>query len=313
MSDLGPHFDQQIRPGGYVWWYVDAFSDDGAFGLTIIAFVGSVFSPYYAWAGRRDPEDHCAINVALYGPEKRWAMTERGREGLRRSCDSFVVGASALAWDGKGLDILIDERCAPFPTRLRGRVRLEAETLNGRAFTLETAGGHLWRPIAPLARVEAEFSSPGQKWSGHGYFDTNQGEEPLEAGFSRWTWSRARAANGARVFYEAERRREDPLAMSLRFAADGGVFEEPAPPIVNLPPSRWRVPRRTRGDGEARIAATLEDTPFYARSRVQHRLRGESVVSVHESLDLNRFAHPVIQCMLPFRMPRWRAAASVPA
>ena len=63
----GPGFDAAVRPGGYAWWYVDAFSDDGRFGLTIIAFVGSVFSPYYAWRGRRDPLDHCAINVALYG------------------------------------------------------------------------------------------------------------------------------------------------------------------------------------------------------------------------------------------------------
>ena len=30
-------------------------SDDGQHGLTIIAFLGSVFSPYYAWSGRGDP------------------------------------------------------------------------------------------------------------------------------------------------------------------------------------------------------------------------------------------------------------------
>jgi carotenoid 1,2-hydratase len=264
-----------------------------------------VFSPYYAWRGRGDPENHCAINVALYGRENRWAMTERGREKLRRSNDSFALGASSLTWDGKGLDIAIDERCVPLPRRIRGHVRVEPETLNGHSFPLETSGGHIWRPIAPLARVDAEFSDPGQKWSGHGYFDTNRGDEPLEAGFSRWTWSRARTATDARVFYEAERRREDPLAMSLRFAADGGVFEEQAPPIVQLPKSRWRVSRRTRSDGPAHIAATLEDTPFYARSRVAHQVQGESVLSVHESLDLDRFANPLVKFMLPFRMPRW--------
>ncbi len=37
------------RAGGYAWWYVDALSDDGRHGLTLIAFIGSVFSPYYAW------------------------------------------------------------------------------------------------------------------------------------------------------------------------------------------------------------------------------------------------------------------------
>ena len=44
-------------------------SDDGQHGITLIAFVGSVFSPYYAWArgrGRANPDDHCALNVAIY-------------------------------------------------------------------------------------------------------------------------------------------------------------------------------------------------------------------------------------------------------
>ena len=31
--------------GGYVWWYVDALSDNGDNGITLIAFLGSVFSP----------------------------------------------------------------------------------------------------------------------------------------------------------------------------------------------------------------------------------------------------------------------------
>ncbi len=41
----GPDFGQAVAPGGYAWWYVDALSEDGTKALTIIAFVGSVFSP----------------------------------------------------------------------------------------------------------------------------------------------------------------------------------------------------------------------------------------------------------------------------
>ncbi len=50
--DGGPRFDAPVPAGGYAWWYVDALSDDGAHGLTIIAFIGSVFSPFYAWSRR---------------------------------------------------------------------------------------------------------------------------------------------------------------------------------------------------------------------------------------------------------------------
>jgi hypothetical protein len=64
----GPRFDADVPPAAYLWWYVDGLSDCGRYGLSVIAFVGSVFSPYYHWAGRRDPDDHVCINVALYRP-----------------------------------------------------------------------------------------------------------------------------------------------------------------------------------------------------------------------------------------------------
>ncbi|MCX7894268.1 MAG: hypothetical protein N2544_18135, partial [Burkholderiales bacterium] len=80
----GLGFDRPVAPGGgYAWWYVDALSDDARLGLTLIAFVGSVFSPYYAWAQRRRgapalAEQHCALNLATYGAgPRRWTMTER--------------------------------------------------------------------------------------------------------------------------------------------------------------------------------------------------------------------------------------------
>ena len=51
MADLAS--TRPSRTDGYVWWYVDALSDDGQHGLTLIAFIGSVFSPFYAWSRRR--------------------------------------------------------------------------------------------------------------------------------------------------------------------------------------------------------------------------------------------------------------------
>ena len=44
-SHLG--FAQPVPDSGYRWWYVDGFSECGRFGVTVIAFIGSVFSPYY--------------------------------------------------------------------------------------------------------------------------------------------------------------------------------------------------------------------------------------------------------------------------
>jgi carotenoid 1,2-hydratase len=76
----------------------------------------------------------------------------------------------------------------------------------------------------------------------------------------------------------------------------------PAP--AALPHTRiWRINRATHGDA-ARIAATLEDTPFYARSVVTSRLFGRDAMVMHESLDLERFSSRWVKMLLPFRMPR---------
>ena len=132
----GPGFDLTPPAGGYTWWYVDALSDDGAYGITIIAFIGSVFSPYYAWSRRRgggDPMRHCALNVALYGQGKRWSMTERGAGAVQRGADFLAIGPSALSWDGSGLTVRIDEMAVPLPRRIRGTVRLYPSAIETRA------------------------------------------------------------------------------------------------------------------------------------------------------------------------------------
>ena len=78
--------------------------------------MGSVFSPYYARARRRgaaDPEQHCAVNVALYGAAgKRWSFTERCRDSLDRTSSSLRIGPSSLRWRGCALSVAIDEICA---------------------------------------------------------------------------------------------------------------------------------------------------------------------------------------------------------
>ena len=123
-SDEGPRFDRRVAPGGYAWWYLDAISDDGRYGFTIIGFVGSVFSPYYLKSGRGDPLDHCSINVALSGPRgNRWCMAEHGRQGVARATDLFAVGRSGMRWDGQCLTIDVAESCAVLPFRVAGRIR----------------------------------------------------------------------------------------------------------------------------------------------------------------------------------------------
>jgi len=298
-------FDAPVPANGYRWWYLDAASDDGRHGLVIIAFVGSVFSPYYYRArqrGRGNPEEHCAVNVALYGSARRWAMTERPAAAVSRRPAEFVVGPSRLEFSEGVLRIAIRERSMPFARPVRGEVLVEPEFVNDEGFFLDRAARHRWQPLAPRARVSVAFDRPALAWQGNGYLDTNHGDEPLEARFRGWDWSRVAAPDGTELNYNVVDRdgRERPIA--LRFDPEGRLERRPPAARRALGPSGWRIVRSTRDAGSARIAESLEDTPFYARSRLE--LGGGEREAVHEMLDLERFRQPWVRLLLPFRMPR---------
>lgn len=280
---------------------------DGAFGLTVIGFVGSVFSPYYKLSGRGRPDNHCAINVALNGPRgSAWAMTERGQRAVSRGRDHFVVGPSAILRDHDGYVIRIDEISAPLPYRVRGTIRVEPLMLHQTAFALDPQARHRWHPVAPRARVEVTMDAPAVRWSGMGYFDSNFGDEPLEQGFAEWQWSRAHVGRDVAVLYEGQRRDGSPFDLALRLDHLGNWHDVEQPAAHRLPRSGWLIRRTTRADAGARprVQKTWIDAPFYARSMLTTRLFGHDVSAVHESLSLDRFRSPVVLSMLPYRMPR---------
>ena len=286
-------------------------SDDGAYGLTVIGFIGSVFSPYYAWSRRRgesNPLNHCALNVALYGPRgRRWAMTERDSTQVSRGKTELSIGPSHMRWVDDALEIRIDETCAPLPKRVRGTVRLFPPSISQRSFALDAQGRHCWTPFAPCSRIEASFSSPDLNWSGAGYADHNRGDEPLEDAFSHWAWSRSGAGDsGSVVLYDVTARDLSNRTLALKFTANGSMQTFDPPPAVSLPTTGWRIARSTRADAatEARVIDTLEDAPFYSRSLLDTEVGGARSRVFHESLDLNRFRRYWVQCLLPFRMPR---------
>lgn len=284
-------------------------SDDARHGLTLIAFVGSVFSPYYAWArrgGAADPEDHCALNVALYSPGAgRWCMTERGRRHCARTASEFVIGPSRLHWDGQCLQIDIDERGSPLPRRVRGRVRVWPGALQRYCTGIDTEGRHRWGPIAPQARIEVDLPEPGLRWRGHAYLDSNEGDEPVERAFHRWDWSRAQLPDGSTVVhYDLQWPGHVQRQLSLRFDAQGGVEPLPTPAPQDLPRTAWLLARRMRSEQPVRVLRQLEDTPFYQRALLALPLGGRTVPAFHETLSVPRLVRPVVQAMLPFRMPR---------
>ncbi|MFK7791911.1 MAG: hypothetical protein AB8B88_04485 [Devosiaceae bacterium] len=246
------------------------------------------------------------INVALYGPKARWAMTERGRTTLDNGPDHFIVGPSGLHWDSGTLVIDVNEITVPLPSRLKGQICFTPDVGQEQHFTLDSQARHHWWPYAPFGKIEANFESPGLSWSGHGYGDTNTGTAALEVDFSGWTWSRASVDDGAVIFYEPQERSGAHQTIAIHVDRHGKATPYPAPPRVDLKTGVWGVARNTRSEDAAqtRITTTFVDAPFYTRDALQMVLDGKPCPTVHESLNLDRFASPIVKLMLPFKMPR---------
>jgi carotenoid 1,2-hydratase len=205
-----------------------------------------------------------------------------------------------MSFDGRYLQVALDERSAPMRRPIKGTVRVDLQHRTETCFGLHSEGQHRWWPIAPATKVDVTLDAPELSWSGRAYMDTNGGTVPLEQTFSDWHWSRSDLGENCRVVYEAHARDGESCLLSLFGNGEAGMASEHSAPRRDLSTGPlWRVKRPARSHQGFTVQKTLEDTPFYTRSHL-HDALGNSVM--HESLDLDRFASPWVQRLLPFRM-----------
>lgn len=273
--------------------------------MTVIAFVGAVFSPAYFRSRRArldaDPEAHCGFHVVVHGRANAWALSEwRGRDVVRER-DNLVIGRSRIARDADGITIDVDERASLWSAAVRGRIRIAPEHGGTSPLALDRDGRHGWWPVAPRARIEVALERPALRFVGRGYHDANAGSEALELAFDGWSWSRLTDEERTIVVYDVHGRHElAPIGLAFdrtgTSAVEGLVARE-------LGSTRWRLARSTRVESGARveIVRTLVDAPFYARSLIE-TTDARAMVGVHEVVDLRRFVRPATQWMLPFRI-----------
>jgi carotenoid 1,2-hydratase len=155
--------------------------------------------------------------------------------------------------------------------------------------------------------VEVNLQHPSQHWTGNAYLDSNEGDEPIDRSCREWDWSRSPMKDGSTaVIYDVQGKagKQDDKLLALRFKTDGSIEDFEAPPRQALPPTLWRIQRRMRSESAVQVHEQLEDTPFYQRALLKSSLLGEDVQSFHETLFVPRLVSPVVQAMLPWRMPR---------
>ena len=302
----GPCFDLNVQSNGYAWWYMDGISDDGSMAISIIAFIGSVFSPWYSWSGRKNPHNHCSLNVVTYGKRGRWTMTERKEKSIGLDANNFQIGPSNICWNGKSLDINFKEITIPHLDSLEGTISIYPEYITDIEVLLKPDGTHIWRPFAPISRIKVETNKKGWKWEGNAYLDGNFGTRALEQDFSYWTWSRLPFANHTTTFYDAELKNRTTTNIALKFSKDGSVTTLEPPPLKKVKRTKWFLKRVARSDQDFDPLQNkpLLDAPFYSRSELLTKINGEKTIGIHEALDMTRFTNPFIQPLLCVKIPR---------
>ena len=244
--------------------------------------------------------------MATYGPGGRFAMTDRGRAALRQTDQTLTIGPSSFHWDGKALVIDLNEVSSlPLISRMKGRVTVTPSAITQVELPLSPDGEHVWRPLAPIARIKVSLDRPGWQFEGEGYLDSNFGTRPLERDFSFWTWARFGTKAGATCIYDAYRRDGSVLNAAIAFDPSGMARVVEGPPVTPLRKTLWSLRRETRADPGTMPRQVMPMlAPFYARALVETRIDGQVVRGVHEALDLDRFSKPVVKAMLAFRVPR---------
>ena len=285
---------------------MDGLSDDGTKAVSVIAFIGSVFSPWYSWSGRKNPHDFCSINIVTYGKGGRWTMTERRERHVNLTENSLRIGPSKLEWNGKKLVLEFSEITIPHFDKIEGCITVTPESVNDLEVLLKPDGTHIWRPFSPISRIEIKTNKKGWSWQGNAYLDGNFGTRALEQDFNYWTWSRLPFKDKCLTFYDADLVDGSNTNIALRFNKNGSVEEVEAPPLQPISKTKWLIKRVARSDREFSPyqSRALLDAPFYSRSELVTQIDKEKTTGVHETLDMKRFTNPLIKPLLCAKIPR---------
>ena len=335
QTDLNQALRQAARVGGYAWWYIEMQDDNRQFGLTLILFAGSVFSPNYARALRLG-QPICGLQVPAVNlvvcerhhtrwKQTLWVMSEYTERALLATDRSICVADTSLVLNPDGsLSVRLSERQTLFWGRPGRAVELALHLsppgplLPPQPLGQDDQGNsHFWQPWSLLSRASATLRQGATQvaFAGTAYCDHNFGGGRLENCFSRWGWAHACMADGelGAVVYDTLLKSgvRQGLAVRQKGRQSVPVVEQAAVPDagdrdrgrgffwLKVP---WAISVGTLVAWRQKNSRRL-DAPFYARFaatvRDETQWPGLALDGVGEYLELNRLL-PLLP-LLPYK------------
>lgn len=297
--------------GAYEWWYVDALSADGEWGVVGILFKGMPMSPTYL----RDPSlmrAGCAVSVYYRGVRIAFSFTEQDLDTAVFDTDTVNVamGQCGVSIDATGRFTF----GASVPCDNDGRaidVRIIGTAQQKDAIPGMLVGMHAWvlaQPRMP-ASIHVRICEAGNTVVEHrfdalAYHDHNMGRRAMHNDFADWYWGRAHF-EGKTVVYLSTPRSADAVSIVADVGYDGSIsmwenirmrYSAIQPTSLGLVCGRNIIisgESALHGHTEivCRNSTACEDSPFYQRYISEWTLNNqERALGMSEYMNVSRLA-----------------------
>ncbi len=321
--------------GAYEWWYIDALSPNGEWGVVVIVFRGMPMSPDYLAAQSRgtNPSDHCGYTVSIYHHGKRIYFAFRGINEPDLSNANINIDLNDIGhFNANSIEVNTSipslRRSATIKittSQAAGPSQSEAPSQAAGPSQSEAPSGHGWSLTAPrtpcavrLVIREDGVDRADAEWEGVAYRDHNWGQRAMQADFHHWYWGRVHGANRTIVYLAAP-----SDASTNAWAGEVDVTGKITPwTNVVVAPSHHRptmlglwAPKTvkvTGTDAEGRAVTVIsthdevvEDGPFYQRYLSRWNVNGADLgVGTSEYMNVARYKRAWIRPFL--RLPWFR-------
>lgn len=213
-------FPKQNKPSGaYEWWYFDAMSVCGNWGVVIIFYQGNPFSPHYIQAMEKKgslPDEFPALSISVYHHDKTeyYAFLDFWKDEFSWDEESrtLKIGKNnfSISENDKELTYYIElDQALVSGHSIKAKLIFESKFISNNVFktSFNNDVNHQWDLSQPVATVggsmliSAKAGKIEMEFDGIGYHDHNVGMRPMKDDFKSWYWGRCHFKNHILIYY----------------------------------------------------------------------------------------------------------------